>query len=140
MTSVRSFVVAYDGSEFAKDAAKHAMQLMDKDKDEIIILHVIATSILPNYSVTQEERQNAEKLVAEMVEHCKRNRVRKISSYIEEAYDVKREICAKAKSLDADYLVIGSRGISNIQKALLGSVSEYAVRNSNCPVIVIHKK
>jgi nucleotide-binding universal stress UspA family protein len=33
--------------------------------------------------------------------------------------------------------VIGTRGRGDIKRALLGSVSDYLVRNAPCPVVVV---
>jgi nucleotide-binding universal stress UspA family protein len=45
-------------------------------------------------------------------------------------------ICSLASELSAAGIVIGSRGRGGLKRALLGSVSDYVVRNAPCPVIV----
>jgi nucleotide-binding universal stress UspA family protein len=45
-------------------------------------------------------------------------------------------ICELARDVDASAVVIGSRGRGGIKRALLGSVSDYVVRNAHCPVVV----
>ncbi|MGZ4676677.1 MAG: universal stress protein [Acidimicrobiia bacterium] len=46
-------------------------------------------------------------------------------------------LCAAADDLDADVLVVGSRGRSSIADVLTGSVSNYVTHHSNRPVLVI---
>ena len=46
-------------------------------------------------------------------------------------------LCERAKALDADVVVVGSRGRGAIRRALLGSVSTYVVHNAPCPVLVV---
>jgi nucleotide-binding universal stress UspA family protein len=46
-------------------------------------------------------------------------------------------LCEFAREIDARALVLGSRGRGGIRRALLGSVSDYVVRNAPCPVVVI---
>ena len=45
-------------------------------------------------------------------------------------------ICDFAASQGVQAIVIGSRGRGGIKRALLGSVSDYVVRNAPCPVII----
>jgi nucleotide-binding universal stress UspA family protein len=51
--------------------------------------------------------------------------------------DPGRRLCERATEVGADAIVIGTRGRSGIKRALLGSVSDYVVRNSPCPVLVV---
>jgi nucleotide-binding universal stress UspA family protein len=46
-------------------------------------------------------------------------------------------LCDLASDLGASALVLGSRGRGGLKRALLGSVSDYVVRNAPCPVVVI---
>ena len=45
-------------------------------------------------------------------------------------------ICELADQAGADAIVLGSRGRGGFTRALLGSVSDYVVRNAPCPVVV----
>ena len=45
-------------------------------------------------------------------------------------------ICELAAQVDAAAIVIGSRGRGGVKRALLGSVSDFVVRNAQCPVVV----
>jgi nucleotide-binding universal stress UspA family protein len=49
----------------------------------------------------------------------------------------KLEIVRKVTELNADVLLIGSRQLGSVKRALLGSVSDYCVHNSPCTVITI---
>ena len=46
-------------------------------------------------------------------------------------------VCDLASELRADAIVIGTRGRGGVKRALLGSVSDYVVRNAPCPVVVV---
>ena len=46
------------------------------------------------------------------------------------------EICKLAREIDADLIVLGSRGHSGLKKVLLGSTAERVVRHAPCPVLV----
>ncbi|KAI8618970.1 hypothetical protein BC830DRAFT_1106241 [Chytriomyces sp. MP71] len=53
------------------------------------------------------------------------------------AGDVQDEIVRKVKEVNADILIIGSRGLGFLSRALVGSVSDYAVHQAHCPVLVV---
>jgi nucleotide-binding universal stress UspA family protein len=46
-------------------------------------------------------------------------------------------LCERAEALNADVVVVGSRGRGAIKRMLLGSVSTYVVNNAPCPVLVV---
>jgi nucleotide-binding universal stress UspA family protein len=43
------------------------------------------------------------------------------------------------EELGAELVVVGSRGLGGIRRALIGSVSDSVVRYAHCPVMVIRK-
>jgi nucleotide-binding universal stress UspA family protein len=45
-------------------------------------------------------------------------------------------LCTFAGTVGASVIVVGSRGRGGIKRALLGSVSDFVVRNAPCPVLV----
>ena len=47
-------------------------------------------------------------------------------------------VCDFAAEISATAIVIGTRGRGGIKRALLGSVSDYVVRNAPCPVVVVN--
>ncbi|KAI3646921.1 hypothetical protein MP228_007142 [Amoeboaphelidium protococcarum] len=38
-----------------------------------------------------------------------------------------------------DLMIMGSRGLGAVKKALIGSVSDYCVQNAPCPVLIVRK-
>ncbi|CAN6320262.1 unnamed protein product [Urochloa humidicola] len=51
--------------------------------------------------------------------------------------DARTVICHMADKLGADLLVMGSHGYGLFKRALLGSVSDYCLRNASCPVLIV---
>ncbi len=51
-----------------------------------------------------------------------------------------KEIVALANELNAGLIAMGSRGMSGIRRALMGSVSDSVVRHAHCPVLVVRKE
>ena len=50
--------------------------------------------------------------------------------------DPGRELCGLAAELSANAIVLGTRGAAGSNALLLGSVSDYVVRNAPCSVVV----
>jgi nucleotide-binding universal stress UspA family protein len=51
--------------------------------------------------------------------------------------EVAMEIVALAEALHAGLIVMGSRGLGGVRRALMGSVSDSVVRHAHCPVLVV---
>jgi nucleotide-binding universal stress UspA family protein len=51
--------------------------------------------------------------------------------------DPDKEILRAAEALGVGLIVMGSRGLGAVSRALLGSVSESVVRHAHCPVFVV---
>ena len=47
------------------------------------------------------------------------------------------EVVDLAEELSVGLVVVGSRGLGGIRKALMGSVSDSVVRHAHCPVLVV---
>jgi nucleotide-binding universal stress UspA family protein len=50
------------------------------------------------------------------------------------------EIVELAEELGAGLVVVGSRGLGGIRRALMGSVSDSVVRHAHCPVLVVRRE
>ena len=46
-------------------------------------------------------------------------------------------ICSEAKNEKVDMIVTGARGIGVARRTILGSVSDYVVHHTHCPVCVV---
>jgi len=47
------------------------------------------------------------------------------------------EIVELAEELGVGLVVVGSRGLGGVRRALMGSVSDSVVRHAHCPVLVV---
>ena len=53
--------------------------------------------------------------------------------------DPDKEILRTAESLGVGLIVVGSRGLGALSRALMGSVSDSVVKHAHCPVLVVRK-
>ncbi|KAJ8326042.1 hypothetical protein O5D80_005678 [Batrachochytrium dendrobatidis] len=50
--------------------------------------------------------------------------------------DAREELVFKIEDVKADMVIMGSRGLTTLNRLFLGSVSEHLIHNLKCPVIV----
>ena len=62
---------------------------------------------------------------------------RKVAETHLRAGEPDKEIVRLSEELGAGTIVIGSRGLGAVRRALMGSVSESVVRHAHCPVFVV---
>jgi nucleotide-binding universal stress UspA family protein len=51
-----------------------------------------------------------------------------------------KEIVGLGEELNVGLIVIGSRGLGGIRRALMGSVSNSVVQHAHCPVFVVRRE
>ncbi|KAL0396778.1 UNVERIFIED_CONTAM: hypothetical protein Scaly_0126200 [Sesamum calycinum] len=89
-------------------------------------------------SFQENHKRVAEALLEKAKEICSQYGVAAETST--EVGDPKEAICKAVENLDIELLVLGSHGRKALQRAFLGSVSNYCVHNAKCPVLVVRKK
>jgi nucleotide-binding universal stress UspA family protein len=138
-------LLATDGSEEAELAALRAVELADATDSE---LHVVHVGVVPSFLVSYPGTLGYEGKLYEQVQEQSRELLRKQSWRVKAAGGivagshlrmgaVALEIVALAEELGADLIVMGSRGLGGVRRALMGSVSDSVVRHAHCPVLVV---
>ncbi|CAI5460274.1 unnamed protein product [Closterium sp. Yama58-4] len=153
MAEPRQIVVAMDAREGSRDAFYWALENLIKPEDHVTLLNVRPTraTILPTRtdlsasSGGQGDDDDGYMLAMEQilndVIHKAHERFPglKVDKAIKSG-DPKHLILDEVVIRDAAALVMSSRGLSPVQRAFLGSVSDYCSRNAECPVIVVRGK
>jgi nucleotide-binding universal stress UspA family protein len=140
-------LLATDGSEEAKLAATTAADLAKRTGSE---LHVVSVAIeypyvydtYYNVGRTEEverSRQEAQKVLDEEARKVGEAEGTVTKSHLEVGA-VDEEIVVLAEEVGADLIVMGSRGLGGIRRALMGSVSDSVVHHAHCPVMVIRSQ
>src|SRR5687768_1129144 len=138
-------LLATDGSEEAELAALRAVDLADATDSE---LHVVHVGVVPSFLRSDPGTRGYDGKLYEQIEEESRELLRKLSWRVKVAGgtvagshlrmgEVDLEIVALAKELGADLIVMGSRGLGGVRRALMGSVSDSVVRHAHCPVLVV---
>jgi nucleotide-binding universal stress UspA family protein len=138
-------LLATDGSEAAELAALRAVDLADATDSE---LHVVHVGVVPIFLKSYPGTLGYDRKLYEQIEEVSRELLRKQSWRVKAAGGtvagthlrmgkVDLEIVALAEELQADLIVMGSRGLGGVRRALMGSVSDSVVRHAHCPVLVV---
>jgi nucleotide-binding universal stress UspA family protein len=148
-------LLATDGSEDAKLAARTAADLAEKTGSELHIIYVGGEGFyetplvdLATLEPTWVAREYPDLLSD--IERTERelldNEVEKVladGGTITQAHlsmgQAAPEIIVIAEEIAAGLIVMGSRGQGGIRRALLGSVSKSVVKHAHCPVLVVRE-
>jgi len=135
-------LLATDGSREAELAAKSALGLAKQAGSELHVIHVLALPLdtLDPSSFEPKVRRQLEKRTRERLEELVDGIEAQRGEVAGSHPRVGRpdaEIIDQAEEISAGLIVIGSRGIGPIRRALMGSVSDSVVRHAHCPVMVV---
>jgi nucleotide-binding universal stress UspA family protein len=137
-------LLATDGSREAWLAARTAVDLAKGSSSE---LHVVLVS--PALSAPEYDAMGV--VIDEPREEIKREGRRRLDEQVRQVEEAggtvagvhfrmgrpDREIIAVGEEIGAGLIVMGSRGLGGIRRALMGSVSDSVVRHAQCPVMIV---
>lgn len=140
---IESILVPVDFSDTARAATDYAIRIARESGAEIHLLHSFPVSpgiatpygpALPD-AVFQSIRDGAERRLAEVRERIEGEGVR-VKAHLT-AEPPSFAISEAAEELGVDCIVMGTRGLSGLKHAVLGSVAERTVRTAPCPVFTV---
>ncbi|KAL5217509.1 hypothetical protein ABZP36_018193 [Zizania latifolia] len=105
-----------------------------------VAAHGIAIAYAPAAaieSMRKAQEENSRKVVSRALDICKQREASANATGAVVEGDAKEAICQAVEDMNADLLVLGSRGLGKIKRAFLGSVSDYLVHHASCPVLVV---
>jgi nucleotide-binding universal stress UspA family protein len=143
-------VLATDGSREAQLAASTATDLANSTNSELHLLCVAPGNLDPVYHIhegslryeTYQQALEAVKAEAQEVLDEQVRKVREAGGSVKEAHlrlGERRDqaIIQLAEEIGAGLIVMGSRGLGGVRRALIGSVSDSVVRHAHCPVLIV---
>ncbi|KAI6677062.1 hypothetical protein NL676_037858 [Syzygium grande] len=135
-------MVGMDDSECSHYALRWALQNLGQTLSRSHLLLFSAQPLLEfTVDLINDLQENQRKatlsLLANAKEICAKHGI--IGEMATEVGEPKEAICKAAEKLDIQLLILGSHGRGAIQRAFLGSVSDYCVHNAKCPVLVVKR-
>lgn len=125
-------MIPSDGSEFAARSEDVAMEIAKKFNSTLVAVHIIDDKLIYPFEVLEDEgiavlqkiREKAEKMEVTFED------VLIVGS---PTHDMEKIV----KKTEADLVVIGTHGKSGLEKLILGSVAESALKTVKVPVLLI---
>lgn len=142
-------LLAIESSEFSTAAIDAVQRQLLAGRTEIHLLHVIDPMVyLPLYEggmrdldrVEAQRRENREqaKEFVERTGKLLRDAGYRVTTVVEEG-EPRTTIIDYGQSMQAELIVVGSRGRRGLPRLLLGSVSEYVARHAPCSVEIVRQ-
>lgn len=125
-------MVPSDGSQFAQKAEDVAIDLAEKLGSTVVAVHIIDEKLIYPFDVMEDE---GNEILSKITEKGKAKGVKvdEVLIFGNPRHDMKK-IAEKSHS---DLVVIGSHGRSGLEKILMGSVAENALKTVEMPVLLI---
>lgn len=139
MVELKKILIAYDGSEAADKAYRHALDLAGKYGAD---LRVLAVASRPEFA----EDVETEAILENAQEHYEKQFVSLKEQAAAQGFQPRFEIAVghpaeqiiyHAEEDGVDLIVIGHRGKTFLQRWLLGSVTKRVISYAHCAVLVV---
>ncbi len=141
-----TILLAIDGSDEAKRATEAAVELSKGTGSEVHVAYVLPSpaQLIGHHLYSDEIRESliggaereAERFLKEQAERIGSDGAKVAETHLRSG-DPDKEILRLAEALEVGLIVIGSRGLGAVSRALMGSVSDSVVRHAHCPVFVV---
>ncbi len=145
MSTFTKILSPIDFSDPSQAALETAASLAKQFGAELLLVHIVpaipdlpsSVSLLKEGQYDEALHKDAATRLAEMAQKLTQSGI-KAKSAIGTADDTAMEIIRQADDNDADLIVIATHGLSGLHKLVFGSVTEKVLRDSHCPVLVMH--
>lgn len=135
-----TIVIPVDGSDHSERAARRGFEIANEHGSHTHVICVADTGPLGDVQLPGERESAAEAIAGRAT-----SIVSEVATLSPAGVDVttetpsgsaKTEIVTYANSVDADLLVMGSRGRGGVERLVLGSVAEHVIRVSDVDVLI----
>ena len=145
---IKKILIAVDGSNHSLKSVEFGAEVAKGSGAAVLLYHVVKPYRLPDAlkKFAQAEhmatidadllKKGAQFLLAGALTTARRAGVKEVEIEVDEG-PIARSIVARAKSFKADLIVIGSRGMGDVEGMLRGGVSHRVETLAKCPVLVV---
>jgi len=140
-------LVPTDFSRTAERAFRFAAELASKTKGTIILFHVNEKEEVPYLDAVEQRNEYQHQLETKQLKRLQRLKKKVVSremnvivSTIVSQPPVAKNILSFAKQNHVELIIMGTQGVSGLEKTLIGSTTSQVVDKSPIPVLVIPEK
>lgn len=130
-------LLSVDGSQHARRAGAITADLAEVVGASVTVVHVLQTSTAWAFDFDPAITWSDSEVVDDVVRDLKDRGVDATGEVRMPRKSVGREIVDLAEAIDASLIVMGTRGLSDGEALLLGSVSHKVAHLAHCPVLVV---
>jgi nucleotide-binding universal stress UspA family protein len=144
--TMKKILIATDGSPSALQAVEVGLELAAEHESEVTFVHVApAADVLPvagfamagPVSVPHELDEHDRSSLDEALGIAEERDIEAQTKLL--VGDAAKQIVASADEIDAELIVVGSRGLGAIGGTLLGSVSRRVLHEAKRPVLIVRE-
>ena len=145
----KRILLAIDGSEEAALATEAAAELSKNTASEVHLAYVVPTPARLAYphhypaevreDIFEQAKEEAQDFLDKQAEQIRSGGGSVTETHLRMGRP-DHEIVKLSDDLGVGLIVIGSRGLTGMRRALMGSTSDSVVRHAHCPVLVVRRE
>jgi len=140
-----SILVGTDGSEQAMQAFEKAVAVAKRNNAMVIVAHVIENRMYGSMTfstvtadMVQEETDQAKRLLEEYKEYAvKELGYDQVQTVLEFGSPKVLMSVDLPETYNVDLIMVGQSGLNAVERFVMGSVSDYIIRNAPCDVLIV---
>lgn len=130
---IEKILLAVSGLGHAEEMLKTLKELPSIQKAVVTVLHVVPAQATAEVMTAKWEQGG--KILAEAIQSLNLN-PSQVSAILRQG-EPKDVVCQVAEEIDADLIIMGSRGLKRLQSILANSVSQYVFQLSSRPMLLV---
>lgn len=130
---IEKILVAVAGRGLCEDMLKRLMEIPSIQAAQVTLLHVVPNQI--SSDAMSEKLEEGGKILAAAIKSLNLD-PNKVTARLKQG-DPKTTVCEVADEINADLIIMGSRGLGRLQAILENSVSQYVFQLTSRPMLLV---
>ncbi|MGZ4302035.1 MAG: universal stress protein [Gaiellaceae bacterium] len=137
---MKKILIATDGSGTAHAAIDAGLELAAEGGSEVVFVHVTSVLEFPSAATGSEAPErllqiDTDAVLVEALEQARKCGVPATAELL--IGRAPKQIIRLARDIEADLIVVGSRGLGRVESAILGSTSRAVATKADRPVMIV---